>query len=140
MSILGSFVEANINAKRRSDERIPLNSENIRKLGFNPEKTSLLIEGVPRPCIMKDISFSGTLAVISGLGKFLVDKEAEVQTEFEDYNKPICLKGTVKRFEEVEGHREIVALGIMFDIENLPIEYKIKINDFLNRKGKPSSS
>lgn len=136
VAILGTLVEANINAKRRGDERIPLNTENIRKLGFKPKASVLSIAGIPRACIIKDLSFSGTMAIISGIGKFLIDKEAALRVEFDDLNKPILLKGTVKRFEEVQGRKEISALGIKFEQEALPIEYKMKINDFLSRKGK----
>lgn len=137
--ILGSFVEANINSKRRSEERISLNTSNMRKLGFNPARAKLTIDGIPRKFVIKDISFSGTSVVISGIGKFLVDRKAVLGIDFEDSSKLVNLEGIIRRFEEVEGHRDIVVLGIQFDVDALPIEYKLRINDFLNSKTNLSS-
>jgi hypothetical protein len=138
VAALGMLIEANVNAKRRAEERILMNQENIRKLGIKPKSSVLSITGIPRACILRDISFSGAMVIISGIGKFLIDKEASLRLEFDDLKTFITIKGKVQRFEEVQGRKELSALGILFNHEELPIEYKMKVNDFLSRKGKPS--
>ncbi len=138
VSALGILIEANVNAKRRAEERILMNQENIRKLAIKPKSSVLSITGIPRACILRDLSFSGAMVIISGIGKFLLEKEATLRLEFDDLKTFITIKGKVQRFEEVQGRKELSALGILFHQEELPIEYKMKINDFLNRLGKAS--
>jgi len=136
VATLGTLIEANVNAKRRAEERITLNPENIRKLAIKPKSSILTISGIPRACIIRDISFSGAMTIIAGVGKFLIDKEATLRLEFQDIKNIIIIKGKVKRFEEVEGRKDLSALGIHFDEDNLPIDYKMKVNDFLSSKSK----
>ena len=56
---IGGLLEANQNAIRRKEEYILINEENKRKLGLMREETVVMIENVPRHCILRQISFGG---------------------------------------------------------------------------------
>ena len=136
IEILGSLVEANVNAKKRKEERILLTPDSMRKLGFKTKEAQIFIEGVPRKAIIRDLSFSGIKIIIMGVAKFLVDKKATIKLTLEEKNKILNLNGQVIRYEPVEGRKDIAALAIKFDEETVPIDYKLKINEYLNLKRK----
>ena len=136
IEIIGKLIEANIDAKKRRDERIILNPESMRKLGISSKETIVYIESVPRKCILRDISYSGAKILIFGLGKFLINKKAVLKILFEDTEKAFELQGTIVRFEEVEGRKDISAIAIHFDEEKVPLAYRIKLSDYLKHRRK----
>jgi Tfp pilus assembly protein PilZ len=138
IEILGKLLEANINAKKRKDERILITAESIRKLGLKGKDVKLLVQGVPRKGILRDLSFGGAKVIIFGIAKFLVDKEAEIYLELEDQKKILILKGKIIRYDAVEGRKDIAAVGIQFPEDKLPMDYKLLINDYLTHLRKSS--
>jgi len=137
ISIIGLLVEANVNAKKRAEERIVINDENIKILGLKTKSTALSIEGIPRACILRDLSFAGAKLIISGIGKFLVNKQASIKLEMEDI-PALSMQGKVLRYDSVETRKDLSTLGIQFNEDSIPIEYKMRINDYFARKKKPS--
>lgn len=133
IEIMGRLVEASINSAKRRDERIELTVDAMRKLGIASKETAIFIQGVPRRCILRDISFSGVKAIIVGLAKFLIDKEAVVRVTLEDPNESVDVKGKVIRFELVEGRKDLAALAIAFDEHSVPMRLKMRINDYLSQ-------
>ncbi len=140
IEIVGSLLEANVNSKKRSEERILITTESLRKMGFASKDIRLTIQNVPRKGILRDISFSGAKLLISGIAKYLVEKEVEFKLELEDQKKNLILKGKVLRVEEVEGRKDIAAIGILYDENTVPIEYKMVVNDYLTRLRKTTES
>ena len=135
IAIIGQLVEANVNSKNRSEERIIINAETTKALGLAPKSLSLVVSGIARACILRDLSFTGSKIIISGLGKFLVNKKAMLNLKLEDI-PPLSLEGTILRYDEVEGRKDLSTLGFKFDEEKIPIEYKMRINEILMKKKK----
>jgi hypothetical protein len=132
IEIMGRILDANVNSTKRREERIPVTPESIRKLNLGKE-SSILIEGVPRHCIVRDISFSGIKIIMMGVAKFLVNKDAVLRMDFEDPRESFLLKGKFIRSEVVEGRKELCSLVILFDESLIPMGYKIRINDYLSQ-------
>ena len=130
IEILGSLLEANINAARRREERIVIDGESIRRLGLAAKNAILQIDGIPRNGILRDISFGGVKIIIMGNPKFLMDKKAVIRMSLNN-GKGFLLTGSIIRFEPVEGRKDLVALAIRFDPDNVSFEYKMMINDYL---------
>ena len=131
IEIIGRLLEANINAVRRKEERIIISEDSKRKLQLLKEETLVFIQNVPRHCIIRDLSFSGTKIIILGLAKFLVEKEAIIRFDFEDVHNPIGIKGTIVGAEAIEGRKDLVSLSIRFDEASVPMVYKLHINQYL---------
>ncbi len=129
--VLGKLLEANINSKKRKEERIDINEDSLTKLGLVSRNAMLYIQKVPRVCILRDLSFSGAKLIIQGVAKFLVDKEAELHIELED-KLSVTITGKIIRFESVVGRKDIAAVAMLFDETNLPMQYKMKINEYLS--------
>jgi hypothetical protein len=62
----------------------------------------------------------------------LVDKEAALRIDFNDPRETYTIRGKFVRAENVEGKKEMVAIGISFDEASVPMGYKIRLNDMLS--------
>jgi len=131
IEIIGRVLDANVNSAKRKDVRIPLNPDNMRKLNILSSETSISIQNVPRRCILRDISFSGSKIIMMGVAKFLLDKEGVLRIDFNDPREAFMIKGKIVRGETVEGKKEMVALGLNFDEASVPMSFKIRLNDMI---------
>jgi len=127
---LGVLLEANANAQRRKDERIVLSPENLKKLGLEAKESFVYVEGVPRKCIVRDLSFGGAKILVTGIAKFLVHKKASLKLQRVDTTEEIQLPGEILRVENVEGRKDIVVFALMYT-EDTPMSYKLMINSYL---------
>ena len=132
IEIIGRILDANVNSTKRKEERIILTPEFQRKIKLISKETSVFIQGVPRRCILRDMSFSGAKVIMMGVAKFLVDKEADLSFDFDDPRETFLVKGKFIRTENVEGKKEMIALAIAFDEAVVPMGYKIRINEYIN--------
>ena len=132
IEIMGRVLDANVNSSKRKDERLQLSTDNQRKLKLASRETAVFIQGVPRRCILRDLSFSGSKLIMMGVAKFLVDKEAALRLDFDDPRDSFLIKGKFIRAENVEGKKEMVALALAFEEAAIPMGYKIRLNDFLS--------
>lgn len=133
IQILGQLLEANVNAKRRKEDRIPLTAHSVKQLGIVVNDCALTVDGVPRKAILRDVSFSGCKAVLMGVPKMLVNRHAVVRLVFDDPEQTFQIEGSIVRFDPVEGRSDIAAFGIQFDEDKVPMGYKMRINSVLKQ-------
>jgi hypothetical protein len=131
IEIMGRLLDANVNSTKRRDERVLLTADSIRKLRLLSKETATFIQGVPRRCILRDISFSGAKFIMMGVAKFLVEKEAALRIDFDDPRESYLIRGKFIRAELVEGRKELLALVMLFNETTVPMGYKVRLNDFL---------
>jgi hypothetical protein len=129
-------LEANVNSQKRSEERILITTETLRKIGISNKELSILIQGIPRKGILRDISFSGAKVILLGLAKFIMNKEAVLRIEIEEPRQILEIPGTIVRYEPVEGRKDISAFAIKFHEAKVPMAYKLLINDYLKQQEK----
>lgn len=127
---LGLMLEANTNAVKRKEERIVLTEETRRGLGLSHVETIVNIQNIPRNCILRDLSFSGSQIILKGLPAFIKDKEAILRLEFADPREIINIPGTIVAAENVGEHKEIVAASIRFTESEVPTSYKLHVNNY----------
>jgi hypothetical protein len=137
IDIMGRLLEANINSTRRRDERILLNPDALRRLCLVSKDSYVYVQGVPRKCILRDLSFSGSKAIVAGLAKFLVGKECILRVEMDEPRETLDIKGSIVRYEDVEGRKDLTAIAIHFDEQQVPMTFKMHINDFLSQVRQP---
>ncbi|MCR4954102.1 MAG: PilZ domain-containing protein [Treponema sp.] len=131
ISRIGEFVEACENFKIRREERIDINSKSIQKLGIDKEESVILVEQVPRRCVLKDLSFGGAKVMLVGIPKFLLEKSIVLKIEFSDTNESLGIPGKIASAEFLEGRKDISLCHIVYDVEQVPMSYKIHINNFI---------
>jgi hypothetical protein len=132
IEIMGRLLDANVNSTKRREERILVTVESQRKLNLLAKEIAVFIQGVPRRCILRDVSFSGAKLIMMGVAKFLVDRESALRIDFDDPRESFLLKGKFIRSENVEGKKELVALAMQFYDSGIPMGYKMRINDYLS--------
>jgi hypothetical protein len=131
---LGSLLEANTAAQNRREERINMTAETLKDLNLNIKGSAVLIESVPRKCIIRDLSFSGIKVIIMGVAKFLVNKNAVVRFQFTEPAESIDIKGKVIRFEPIEGRQDIGAFVIHFEETDIPVDYKLRLTAYFKQQ------
>jgi len=128
---LGQIVEANVAFQQRKEERIALTDEVINELEIDPKSVVLVIDGLPRKCILRDVSFSGAKIILLGLAPFLVNKQGLLKIGMQDRNGTLNFNCTVVRFEQVQGRQDLGAIAVKFDDATVPSEYKIRPSSYL---------
>jgi hypothetical protein len=132
IEIMGRVLDANVASAKRREERLLLTPDVIRKLSLASKETAVFIQGVPRRCILRDLSFSGAKLIMMGVAKFLVNREAALRIEFDDPHEQFLIRGSFIRSEEVEGRKELIALAVQFDA-SVPMGYKVRLNEYLGQ-------
>jgi len=133
IEIMGRILDANVASAKRREERITITSDSARKMNILSKETAVFIQGVPRRCILRDISFSGAKLIMMGVAKFLLNRDAALRMDFDDPRESFLLRGKFIRSETVEGRKELVALVVLFNEGVVPMGYKIRINDYLTQ-------
>jgi hypothetical protein len=105
----------------------------MRHIGLLSKNSVIFVQGVPRKCIIRDLSFFGAKIIIVGLARFLVKKECLLRLELEEPREILDIKGTIVRNEDVEGRKDLAAVAIHFDEAAVPLSYKMHINDYLGQ-------
>lgn len=133
---LGSFIDTNENFVNRREERIVINKEIVRRIGMEKEETIVSIQGVPRRCILRDISFGGAKIMCMGIPKFLLNKEVVLRLSFVDPQVTFDIPGVIKNADTMEGRKDIVIVCIAFNSDSVPMQYKVLMNQFLTNNKK----
>ena len=133
IEIMGRILDANVNSAKRREERITITPDSIRKMNIISKESAVFIQGVPRHCILRDLSFSGAKVIMMGVAKFLLNRDVALRVDFDDPRECFLLKGKFIRSETVEGRKELVALAVLFDESVIPMGYKIRINDYISQ-------
>ena len=131
IEILGRLLDAHATSKRRKEQRIPITADSARKIGVNAKDVLVYIEGVPRRCIIRDLSFGGTKLIILGVAKFLLNKECILRFQITEDESTMDIPGKVVRFEAVEGRNDIAAIAVQFNDEEIPVSYKMLLSAYL---------
>ncbi|MDR0399917.1 MAG: PilZ domain-containing protein [Treponema sp.] len=132
IEIMGRLLDANVNSTRRRGERILVTAEILRKLNIRSSECAVFIQGVPRRCILRDISFGGVRIVIQGVVKFLLEKEASLRIDFEDPRESFLIKGKFIQAENVAYRKDLAIINLAFDEGRIPMGYKMRLNGYLS--------
>lgn len=133
---IGSLLDANVNSARRKDERVLITADTMRKIGIVQKETIIFIQGVPRRCILRDISFSGAKVIMIGLAQFIREKDVVLRIDFEEPRTAIGLHGKIIRTEDVKDRKDLVALAISFVEKEVPMTYKMHLNHYISMTSK----
>jgi hypothetical protein len=132
IEIMGRLLDANFNSTKRKNERIILNTENIRKLNLLSGEAAVFMQGVPRRCIVRDISFAGVRIVMMGVIKFLLGKEASIRLDFNEPRQSYLIKGSFAKAENVESRKDLLVLDLVFEDGGVPMGYRIRLSNYFS--------
>ncbi|MGP1440521.1 MAG: PilZN3 domain-containing protein [Treponema sp.] len=127
---LGRIIEANVNAKRHAMEKVVLNDSIMRRIALSKKETVVFVEGVPRRCIIQNVSFVGATVYIMGVASFLKNKSVTLKFEFLDPDTVIAVKGRTVGAIPLEDRKELVSLTIEYELKSVPMNYKLYLNRY----------
>lgn len=127
---LGRIIEANLNAKRHAAEKVILTDVIMRRIGLSKKETVVFVEGVPRRCIIQNVSFVGATVYIMGVASFLKNKAVTLKFEFSDPDAVIAIKGSTVGAVPLEDRRDLVSLTIKYEEKTVPMNYKLYLNRY----------
>lgn len=136
---LGMLLEANINATKRASERLVLTEDVMRKICLFKKETFVFVDGIPRRCILRDISFTGAKIFMIGVASFLTNKVVTLKFEFFDPQNSFGIRGKTLRAEPFEGRKDLIALAIEFEPLSIPMVYKMYLNRYFAVQRKADS-
>jgi hypothetical protein len=131
IQILGSLIEANANSQRRKDERIVLTPESMKKLGLESREATLIVDAKSHKCVLRDLSFSGAKAAVSGSGESFMGRSLSLKFTPGEEMPELTLPAVVRRVEEIGGRKDIFAVSIEYSSDP-PMSYKLLINSFIS--------
>lgn len=137
---IGFFLDANVNSARRKDERILVTSDTMRKIGLLRKETVAYVQGVPRRCIVRDISFSGAKIIMVGVAQFIGNSEVVLQLDFDEPRAEISLRGVIVRTEDISGRKDLVAIAVAFAEKHIPMAFKMRLNNYFTAQTKVALS
>lgn len=132
IEVLGKIFLSIENFEKRKELRINLDNNVIKEFGIKSTQTLTVIDNIKRPGILKNISSSGCFLVMVCNPKFIMNKKIRIIVGSNYYSGLIELEGTIVRSEDVTGRKDIFGLGIIFDKEKIPFEFKEMMNEYLD--------
>ncbi|GHU59646.1 cyclic di-GMP binding protein [Spirochaetia bacterium] len=133
IEIMGRLLDANVNSVKRKDEPILITPDSVRRMKLLAREAAVFIEEAPQHCMLRALSFAGSKLVMMGDAASLVEKESSLRLDFEEPRESFLIRGKFAHPEDVEGREDLVALVMQFDEAQVPMGYKMRINDFLSQ-------
>lgn len=126
---LGELLEANVNARRRSEVRVDIHPASMKALGLQSKEALIHIAGKSLRCIIRDLSFSGARVLLAGASEGMVGAAAVLEPVFA--SGALQLPATLLRYEPVSGRPDIGALAMRLEADKTPMAYKLALNNYL---------
>jgi len=133
IEIISSIIEEREKFEKREDKRININSKIAVDLGLSSVNVISEIDKIKRKSILRNISNKGASILLSCIAKFLINKKVVLYLTSPLMKSVIPLSGQVRWTNEVEGRKDISEVGVEFDKEKIPLEYKHLMNAFFDK-------
>ena len=133
IEILGNIIKEKEDYEKRHDVRINLEGKIIKDFGLNTNRSTIIIENIKRPCIIKNLSVSGAFIILSCNPKFIMNKKAILNLSIIKHKVSIQIEGVILRNESAENRKDIFGIGIEYNKEKIPLEYKELFNEYIEK-------
>jgi PilZN3 domain/PilZ domain len=138
ITIIGSLLDANTNAQRRKEDRIPVNPETMKKLGLETRESILTLNGSAHRGVLRDLSFGGAKVLTSAITAAAVGSTVTLRIAKGEQGGELLLLGVIRRVDEVGGRKDIVLVGVEYP-RDTPMSYKLLINSYISTQRKTAS-
>ncbi|AYE36581.1 PilZ domain-containing protein [Borrelia turcica IST7] len=130
---IGKLLDLKLGQNQRIHERIIVDKDSLRKLKLDSDKAFIEFNGNKHKCLIKDLSYGGALLISYFEYEELEEKEINLTLNFNIRDKEVPIKGKAKNLSVIQTpNGKVLALGIAFHEEEIPIEYTMLIHDYFN--------
>lgn len=128
---LGQIIDQNEKIEKRKEIRIDLNEENLKKLGIKTNNITSVIDNIKRVSLLRNISASGAVILLSGIPKYLINKKIILMLKIK--NAKFNLEGIINRFSKFIEKKALHEFGIQFEKEHIPLEFIKILNEYFDK-------
>ncbi|WKC58268.1 PilZN3 domain-containing protein [Borrelia sp. P9F1] len=130
---VGKLLDLKIGQNQRIHERIVVDKDSLRKLRLNSDRTFIEFNGVKHRCLIKDLSYGGALLISYFDYEEVEEKEIDLILNFNIADKEVLIKGKARNLSVIQTpNGKVLALGVAFYEEEIPLEYTMLIHDYFN--------
>ncbi|UER67879.1 PilZ domain-containing protein [Borrelia sp. BU AG58] len=130
---VGKLLDLKLGQNQRIHERIVVDKDSLRRLNLNLEKTFLEFNGMRHKCLIKDLSYGGALLISYFDYEEAGEKEIDLTLNFNIADKEVFIKGKSRNLSVIQTpNGKVLALGVAFCEEEIPLEYTMLIHDYFN--------
>ena len=133
IEILGKVLEASDNFEKRKSLRINLDGKVIEDMGLYSNKSIVTIDNIKRPCILRNLSATGCMVIMQCNPKFVLNKNISIEINNKKLDTAMIIPGTTMRTEDVSDRKDIYGIGIQYENEKIPYEYKEMLNSYIDK-------
>ncbi|UPA12374.1 c-di-GMP-binding receptor PlzA [Borrelia venezuelensis] len=130
---IGKLLDLKLGQNQRIHERIIIDKDSLRKLNLSSDKAFIEVKGVKHKCLIKDLSYGGALLISSFDYEGMDESNADLTLSFDLADKGVSIVGKAKNLSVIQTpNGKVLALGIAFCEEKIPLDYTMLIHDYFN--------
>jgi hypothetical protein len=133
IEIISDIIEEKEKFEKRKNTRINVNNKIVQDIGLTSPNVIVEIDKIKRSSILRNISTTGASLLLSCIAKFLIDKSIILYLNYPALKSVIPIIGEIIWSNVVEGRKDINEIGIEFDVDNIPMEFKHLMNAFFDK-------
>jgi len=136
IEIQGRYLRLRADAEQRKDQRLTVDDDTLKILGFKSSKGDILIDNIPRKCVLREVSFGGSTIILGGVAKFLGEREFNLTLDMIQ-GGVLILPGQIIRSDPLEGYKAMAVLGLQYLSEKIPTDYLRAVQRGLDSESRP---
>ena len=135
IEIMGRIMEANDNFLKRKALRINIDNRVCEDMGVTSNKITIEMTGIKKPCILKNASSFGCMVILAVEDpKAILLKRVKILIPLlRDESDFLLIEGEAVRAEPIPNSVGIYGIGIAFDENFIPFEWKEMLNKYLDK-------
>ncbi|AHH14228.1 c-di-GMP-binding receptor PlzA [Borrelia hermsii] len=130
---IGKLLDLKLGQNQRIHERIIIDKDSIRKLNLSSDKAFIKVKGVKHKCLIKDMSYGGALLISYFDYEGMDESNPDLTLSFDIAGKEVSIVGKARNLSVIQTpNGKVLALGIAFCEEKIPLAYTMLIHDYFN--------
>ncbi len=135
IEIIGRVLEASDNFVKRKALRINIDNKVCEDMGIASNRIVVELQGSKRPCILKNASSFGCMVILAleNPKTILLKRVKIIIPLLKDTSSFLSIEGEAVRAEPIPNSTGIYGIGLAFDENFIPFEWKEMLNKYLDK-------
>ncbi|AHH08700.1 PilZ domain-containing protein [Borrelia anserina] len=130
---IGKLLDLKLGQNQRIHERIIISKDSLRKLNIDSDKAFVEVKGVKYKCLIKDLSYGGALLISYFDYEVIDESNIDLTLSFNIAGKEVSILGKTRNLSVIQTpNGKVLALGVAFCEEKIPLDYTMLIHDYFN--------
>ncbi|AWG43085.1 PilZ domain-containing protein [Candidatus Borreliella tachyglossi] len=130
---IGKLLDLKLGQNQRIHERIIVDKDSLRKLKLSSDKAFIEFNGIKHKCLIKDLSYGGALLISYFDYEEMDESDIDLTLNFNIAGNEVSILGKTRNLSVIQTpNGKVLALGIAFYEEKIPLDYTMLIHDYFN--------